>query len=125
MEKRRQVIFTALTGGGRAGGTVEGLGGVKNVELAYFDLNSKSYQQWLNPGNWELAHLWGNLTSRDGGSFWHIHAVISDREGNCKAGHLVRAEIAVTAELVIKPWSENIRRVLDDATGLSLWHLEE
>ena len=110
---------------GLLGGAIEGLGGVRNVELAYFDLDSKSYHQWANPGNWELVHLWGNLTSRDGEPFWHIHAALSDREGNCKAGHLISAEIAVTAELVIRPWSESIRRTPDDATGLSLWHLEE
>jgi predicted DNA-binding protein with PD1-like motif len=110
---------------GLLGGTLEGLGGVRDVKLAYFDLDQKSYHEWSNPGNWELVHLWGNLTHREGEPFWHIHAVISDRQGNCKAGHLISAEISVTAELVIRPWSESVQRVPDELTGLSLWHLEE
>jgi predicted DNA-binding protein with PD1-like motif len=110
---------------GLSGGTIEGLGGVKEVELGYFDLNSKSYHRWSSPGNWELVHLWGNLTLRDGTPFWHIHAAISDRAGNCKAGHLFSAQVAVTAELVVRPWSDTIRRTPDEVTGLDLWNLAE
>jgi predicted DNA-binding protein with PD1-like motif len=110
---------------GLLGGTVEGLGGVRNVTLAYFDLDKKSYHQWSNPGNWELVQLWGNLTLRDGEPFWHVHVAISDRDGNCRGGHLISAEISVTAELVIRPWQDTIQRALDNNTGLSLWHLEE
>jgi predicted DNA-binding protein with PD1-like motif len=110
---------------GLLGGTVEGLGGVRDVELAYFDLDKKSYHHWSNPGNWELVHLWGNLSYREGEPFWHIHAVIADRQGNCKAGHLISAEVSITAEIVIRPWSESVQRVPDGPTGLSLWHLED
>jgi len=110
---------------GLQGGTVQGLGGVRDVVLAYFDLNKKAYHRWNNPGNWELVHLWGNLTQRDGKPFWHLHAAISDPEGNCKAGHLVSAVVSITAELVVKPWSESIQRLPDDLTGLSLWNLEK
>jgi len=107
------------------GGTVQGLGGVRNVVLAFYNLDKKIYTQWKNPGNWEMVHLWGNLTHRDGKPFWHLHAVISDGEGNCKAGHLVSAEISITAELVVKPWSESVQRLPDESTGLNLWNLEK
>lgn len=110
---------------GLKSGTVQGLGAVRDVVLAYFDASPKAYHQWGNPGNWELVHLWGNLTERNGKPFWHLHAVISDREGNCKAGHLVSAVISVTAELVVMPWSESVQRRLDESTGLSLWNLEK
>ncbi len=105
------------------GGTVEGLGGIRDVELGYFDLDRQEYHRWNNPGNWELVHLWGNLTFRDGGPFWHLHATISDREGQCKGGHLFSAQVAVTAELVVRPWEEAVDRARDQVTGLDLWNL--
>jgi predicted DNA-binding protein with PD1-like motif len=105
------------------GGTVEGLGGIRDVELGYFDLDRQEYHRWNNPGNWELVHLWGNLTFRDGNRFWHLHATISDREGRCMGGHLFSAQVAVTAELVIRPWEETVHRSQDEITGLDLWEL--
>jgi predicted DNA-binding protein with PD1-like motif len=108
-----------------SGGTVEGLGGICDIELGYFDTTTRSYHRWLNPGNWELVHLWGNLTNKDNQPFWHLHAVISNREGACQAGHLFSAVIAVTAELVIRPWEVIIPRQLDSTNGLYLWNLKD
>ena len=107
------------------GGTVEGLGGVREVELGYFDTTAQTYHRWLNSGNWELVHLWGNLTEREKQPFWHLHAVISNREGTCQAGHLFAAVVAITAELVIRPWETTIQRQLDSTTGLYLWNLQD
>ena len=108
-----------------SGGTVEGLGGVCEVELGYFDQDRKEYHRWMNPGNWELVHLWGNLTFRNGERFWHLHATISGKNGQCRGGHLFSAQIAVTAELVVRPWKKAIVRSRDEITGLDLWNLSK
>ncbi|MBK6766944.1 MAG: DUF296 domain-containing protein [bacterium] len=97
-----------------------GIGGVAEVELAYYDLASKTYKPIAVPGIVELASLHGNLTGPADESFWHLHAVVSDATGRCWAGHLNHCVVALTVEMAIWPSDRLHLRELDDVLGLRL-----
>ena len=101
-------------------GSVQGLGGVTNVRLAYFDLQTKEYLPIEVEGIVELVSLMGNLALVKGEPFWHLHAVVSDRNGRVIAGHLVRLEVAITLECWIEAGLEPVTRAREEATGLNL-----
>jgi len=101
-------------------GSLNGIGGVHNVTLAYFDLDSRKYLQFRVDGIVELVSLVGNLAFVDGQPFWHLHAAVADRGGNVRAGHLVDLEVAITVECWIMPGKHAIYRRRDEYTGLNL-----
>jgi len=100
-----------------------GIGGVTDVELAYFDLATKTYQPIHVPGIIELVSLNGNLTGRDGEPFWHLHAIVSDASGKCWAGHVNHFVVALTVELAVWPSDQTYLREFDETLGLRLLKL--
>ena len=101
-------------------GSVQGLGGVTDIKLAYFDLERREYLPILVDGIVELISLTGNLAVVNNEPFWHLHAAVSDRDGRVTAGHLVSLTVAITLECWIEAGKEPVVRSQDHATGLNL-----
>ncbi|MBU0517323.1 DNA-binding protein [bacterium] len=101
-------------------GIVQGLGGVADAELGFYDLNKREYLHQVIPGNLELVHYYGNITMVDGKPFIHAHAVVSGPDYIAKAGHFISAKISVTGEFLIKPSAWGVNRRYDETTGLKL-----
>ncbi len=108
---------------GLAAAFVSGLGTLQAVELGYYDLQAKAYIRRQFPRAYELTSLTGNLTFLEEEPFWHLHAVLADREFRAISGHLFRATVAATAELLLLTQEERIERKADPETGLKLWAL--
>ena len=104
---------------GWASGSISGLGGVTNVQLAYFDVLRREYLPIAVDGIVELVSLTGNLSIVNDAPFWHLHAVVSDRDGHTTAGHLMSLEVAITLECWIDAAHEPITRRRDEQTGLN------
>jgi hypothetical protein len=102
-------------------GTIQGIGAVKDVELGFFNVDQKTYERETLAGPFELLSLNGNITRLDDGStFVHCHVVLSDSEHRAIGGHLFKGFIAVTAELFVRVFSQEIYRRFDTTTGLKL-----
>lgn len=99
-------------------GAVTGLGGVRHVRLAYFDTQRKEYLPREFAGDLELVSLTGNLGRADGAPHLHAHVLVSDREFRCHAGHLLQAEVAVTAEFAVRTGEQPIQRVHNEELGI-------
>jgi len=112
-----------LASEGIRAGTVSGLGGIRNVELGFFDLSSKTYRRETFPGNWELVLYTGNITLVEGRPFIHAHAVVSGPDFKPRAGHFFGAEVAVTGEFIVTPADWSVERSRDPQTGLKLMDL--
>lgn len=102
---------------------ISGIGGVDQVVLSYYDLSSKSYQDFAVDGIVELVQMSGNLSHRDGQPFWHCHAMVGDRLGNLRGGHLVSFTVALTVECWINPHARVIEREFEPHLGLNVLKL--
>lgn len=102
------------------GGTITGLGGIKDAVLGYYDLPTKTYQRKTISGNLELIHYGGNITLVEGKPFIHAHAVVSGPDFKPYSGHFFEAEVILTGEFVIEPAGWRVERRHDDITGLKL-----
>ena len=103
--------------------SLTGIGGVRHVRLAYYDLQERRYLTFDVDGIVELVSMVGNLSRLDGKPLWHVHAAVADREGNVRGGHLVSLEVAITVECWINPSSLPVNRKADDHSGLNLLDL--
>jgi uncharacterized protein len=103
--------------------SLTGLGAVKNVQVAYFDLTENKYIAHNLDGIVELISLVGNLSWFNEKPVWHLHATLADCDGNVKGGHLIHLEVAVTVECWIHASQLHVARKLDSHSGLNLLDL--
>jgi predicted DNA-binding protein with PD1-like motif len=68
----------------------------------------------------ELVSLTGNVTWVDDAPLIHAHAVLAGPDYVAYGGHLFSAEIAVTGEVSIAPFTTRVCRKPDERTGLNL-----
>lgn len=101
-------------------GSITALGAVENVDIAYYDLPTKTYLRKVFPNVYELLSATGNAALLDGKHFPHVHVVIGDRDYKTLGGHLFSATVAATVELSIIQMPFSVERAHDAETGLKL-----
>ena len=101
-------------------GRVQAIGAVHKAVLGYFDVEEKKYIHFECKG--ELVSCMGNIAEKNGEIVVHAHAVIGDRNGDCRGGHIVSTEASATIELFIDG-GLNLRRARDTETDLYLLDL--
>ena len=100
------------------GATISGLGQVHNPTLAYFTSNPEDKPTLTKfSGYYELAGLNGNITNNDGKYYTHLHAVLADKKFHGISGHVNAANVGLTAEITIIPFSASAQRMVDAKTG--------
>jgi len=103
------------------------IGALSRAELGYYDQVSQKYGtiQIFDP--MELVHCSGNISLLNNQPFVHAHAVLSDRKGMVRGGHLNAGKV-FAAELYMQELlgqhGQHLKRVPDQVTGLNLWSEE-
>ncbi len=96
------------------------LGAVEEAVLAYFDWETKEYEEIPVREQMEVAALVGDVASSEGDPAVHIHCVLSGRDGSAIAGHLLEARVRPTLELFLTAYPEELPKERDPASGLDL-----
>ena len=102
--------------------TVTGLGAVDNVTLGIFSPDTKQYKANLFHADFEIVSLTGTITTQKGRPHAHLHMSVADLASRCFGGHLNRAVVSATAELVIQTIPGQVDRQPDPQIGLNLMH---
>jgi predicted DNA-binding protein with PD1-like motif len=103
-----------------ASGTVSGLGAVRSAEIGLFDPQEQKYHKTALAQPLEIASLVGNLSTKDGEPYAHLHIVLGDIHGHTYGGHLSSGVIGATAEIFIQIFPDAVERVFSDEIGLNL-----
>jgi uncharacterized protein len=101
------------------------IGAFRDVTLAYFDLEKKEYQEIPVDEQVEVLSLTGNFGIHDGEPKIHAHVVVGRRDGSTRGGHLIRAHVQPTLEVVVTETPAHLRRRIDASTGLPLIDLSD
>lgn len=104
---------------GIIGGTILGLGAVREAELGFFNVHTKQYAAKTFSGEFEVSNLTGNISAEK----LHIHLTMGDKDFQAHAGHCHKAIADPTLEVSIIPFAET-HRVKDDYSGLDLLTLD-
>lgn len=103
---------------------VQGIGGCGEVTVGVFDPDKKTYREETVTGTLEMISLDGNITEYGDKPFLHAHATFAYRQGGeakLLSGHLLKAVVSLTGEIVLTPADGRIgRRYLDDL-GIRVW----
>ena len=97
------------------------IGAFSDVILKYFDWETKKYLD--NPVNEqvEVASLIGDVaTSPSGKPALHVHLVVGRRDGSAMAGHLGKAHVRPTLEIILTESPAHLHKATDPQSGLAL-----
>jgi predicted DNA-binding protein with PD1-like motif len=96
------------------------IGAFSDAVLGFFDLREKDYRPIPVHDQVEVLSLVGDVAVEDGRPKVHAHVVIGDRQGHTRGGHLLRAHVRPTLEIIITESPAHLHRRHDPETGLSL-----
>lgn len=103
--------------------TVQIVGAVRTLAVAYFDQETKSYEPHLYEGGLEISGGIGNVSLKDGEPFVHIHVTGSARNGEAVGGHLAEGTEVYMIEAYFRAFGGKApERELDREVGLPVWH---
>ena len=97
-----------------------GIGAFSRVTLGFFDFNKKDYLENEVNEQVELLSLIGDITLNKDKHQVHPHVVLGKRDGTDCGGHLLKAIVHPTLELIINESPGYLQREMNEETGLSL-----
>lgn len=99
---------------------VSAIGALSGAELQYFDWETKDYRKIPVNEQVEVASLLGDVAEADGKPALHLHIVIGRRDGSAMAGHLGKAHVRPTLEVIVTESPAHLRKRHDPESGLAL-----
>ena len=105
--------------------SVSGLGAVNDFTVGVFKTDRKQYDSNTFTGYFEIVSLTGTITTMDGQSYAHLHMSCGDEQGHVFGGHLNRAVVSATCEVVIRILEGTVERRFDGDIGLNVFDFEK
>ena len=102
------------------GGSISGIGAVKDTTLGFFNLHQRQYERHEFPDDMELVSFNGNITWFEDEPMIHAHAVLAGPDLAARGGHLFSSRIAVTGEFHLVTNERRIDRTRNEQTKLNL-----
>lgn len=99
---------------------VSALGAVGSFTAGVFYPDEKEYHSNDFTGDFEIVSLTGTVTEMDGKPYLHLHMSAGDREGRVWGGHLNRAVVSATCEMVVRILDGHVGRAFSPEIGLNL-----
>lgn len=102
--------------------SISGLGAVNDIELGIFDTSAKKYRSKRLVGDFEITSLVGSLSRKDHKPYIHVHMSVGNVLTNeFFGGHLNKAIVGATAEIVLNVVEIVVEREFVEEIGLNLF----
>ncbi len=103
---------------------VSALGATNDFTVGVFNVDEKKYYANSFSGNFEIVSLTGTVTTMNGEFYAHLHMSAGNDKGEVFGGHLNRARISATCEMVITVADGTVERKFDEDVGLNLFDFQ-
>ena len=100
--------------------SVEALGATDDFTVGVYDVAEKHYDSKTFTGPHEIVSLVGTITEKDGAFYQHLHMSAGNARCEVFGGHLNRAVVSVTCEMVIRILPGVVGRRPDPEIGINL-----
>ena len=104
--------------------SVSGLGAVDDATLGVFVVSEKRYHADRFTGDMEIVSLTGTVNTMDGEYYAHLHMGVSTVGGRMFGGHLTRAVVSITCEMVIRIIDGTVDRKHHQDPGVNLFDFQ-
>ncbi|MFR2534557.1 MAG: PPC domain-containing DNA-binding protein [Clostridia bacterium] len=100
---------------------VSALGATNDFTVGVYKINEKKYYANSFQGDYEIVSLTGTINTMNGEFYTHIHMSAGNEKGEVFGGHLNRAVVSATCEMIITQIEGSVDRKLDEQIGLNLF----
>ena len=101
--------------------SINALGATNNFVVGVYKVDEKKYYSNEFKGNFEIVSLTGTINTMNGEFYTHNHMSAGNDKGEVFGGHLNKAIVSATCEMVINIIAGNIDRYFDEKIGLNLF----
>ena len=105
--------------------SISALGAVNDFTVGVFKTDEKKYYSNSFQGNFEITSLTGTINTMNGEFYTHIHMSAGNEKGEVFGGHLNRAVVSATCEMIIIIIDGSVDRYFDEEIGLNLFKFNE
>ena len=105
--------------------SISALGAVNDFTVGVFKTDEKKYYSNSFQGYFEITSLTGTINTMNGEFYIHIHMSAGNEKGEVFGGHLNRAVVSATCEMVITIIGGSVDRYFDEEIGLNLFKFNE
>ena len=101
--------------------SITAIGAFARATVGFFDFETTSYEEIPVDQQSEVLSLIGDVAEGDDGkASLHVHAVLGLRDGSTKGGHLLKATVRPTLEVIVTEMPGHLRRRKVEALGIAL-----
>lgn len=100
---------------------INALGATNEFTVGVFKTGEKKYYSNSFSGDFEIVSLTGTINTMNGEFYTHIHMSAGNAEGQVFGGHLNKAIVSATCEMVINIIDGQVDRELNEEIGLNLF----
>ena len=101
--------------------SINALGATNDCTVGVYKVDEKKYYSNEFKGNFEIVSLTGTINTMNGEFYTHIHMSAGNDKGEVFGGHLNKAVVSATCEMVIDIIDGKVDRYFDKEIGLNLF----
>lgn len=101
--------------------SISALGAVNDFTVGVFKIDEKKFYSNSFQGYFEITSLTGTINTMNDEFYCHIHMSAGNEKGEVFGGHLNRAIVSATCEMVITIIDGAVDRYFDEEIGLNLF----
>lgn len=101
--------------------SVQALGATDEFTVGVYKVDEKKYYANEFKGYFEIVSLTGTINTMNGEFYTHIHMSAGNDKGEVFGGHLNKAVVSATCEMVIDVIDGSVDRKYDKETGLNVF----
>jgi len=99
------------------------IGAFSEAEVGFFDFSKKDHNRIPIKEQTEVLSLTGDITVFEGKPQIHAHVVLGKSDGTAHGGHLLKAIVHPTLEIILVESPSSMTRKMDTASGIPLIEL--
>lgn len=101
--------------------SISALGATGDFTVGVFKTSEKKYYANEFKGDFEIVSLMGTISTMNGQFYAHLHMSAGNEKGEVFGGHLNRAVVSATCEMVLQIIDGQVDRAFDEQIGLNLF----
>ena len=103
--------------------SISALGAINEFTVGVFKTKEKKYYANEFKGDFEIVSLTGTINTMNDEYYSHMHLSAGNDQGQVFGGHLNKAIVSATCEMVIQIINGKVDRYFDEEVGLNLLKL--
>lgn len=103
--------------------SISALGAINEFTVGVFKTKEKKYYANEFKGGFEIVSLTGTINTMNDEYYSHMHLSAGNDQGQVFGGHLNKAIVSATCEMVIQIINGEVDRYFDEEVGLNLLKL--